>query len=168
MFKSSLQDQELEISARMKMQISGAAGGEWHSSMFDGILSSLVAAWQTHDSTERWARGKHTQPNGNWEGHYHGMFRLNQWSIHLNILKRMKGPWKNKSFHFHQFPDLCGSLSVVLWAKAFSSLSHLIKHNGVKYACLQCSELFLIHQMTLFAPLRMTTQKIGCFLILLE
>lgn len=35
-----------------EMQISGAAGGEWHSSMFDGIHSFLVALRRAKDSTE--------------------------------------------------------------------------------------------------------------------
>lgn len=43
----------LEIDARTEMQISGAAAGEWHLSMFDGIHSFSTALWQTQDGMER-------------------------------------------------------------------------------------------------------------------
>lgn len=39
------------------MQISGAAGGERHSSMFDGLLSVLAA----NGTGEKLGRGKHAQ-----------------------------------------------------------------------------------------------------------
>lgn len=53
MLKFPLQNPELEISASTEMQISGAAGGEWPSSMFDGLLSFLAADWQYHSSMKR-------------------------------------------------------------------------------------------------------------------
>lgn len=40
MLTSSLQDPELEISARTEMQISGTEGGGWHSSLFDSFFLS--------------------------------------------------------------------------------------------------------------------------------
>lgn len=42
-----------KIDARTEMQISGAAAGEWHLSMFDGIHSFSTALWQILDSMER-------------------------------------------------------------------------------------------------------------------